>query len=171
MSAFPPGKWQVRHLRDMDDLECAEQEDGGLTMEALVAIKPSGGEEGSFKLMIGGTEKLKLSFPVSKLLPGDDFNGMLADIELWAGAQIKMEKNSCCSEWWDVEGLVTSQDVVVNDGKGRDMSEAFLTALQAYKAKLMKEDGNSVMAGIALRWTLGTKTGSTQLILMAQVFT
>ena len=113
MSAFPPSKWDMRFLRDMDTLSCTPPENGGMTMEAFMALRPSGGEEGNFKLVLGGTEKLKISLKISRVLPGQAFTNMVADIELWAGDQIKLEKNSVCSDWWDLEELVSSQDVVV----------------------------------------------------------
>ena len=48
MSSFPPRKWEVRFLLDMDSLSCPEQEGSKINREAFLAIKPSGGEEGSF---------------------------------------------------------------------------------------------------------------------------
>ena len=60
-------------------------------MEAFMALRPSGGEEGNFKLVLGGTEKLEISLEISRVLPGQAFTNMVADIELWAGDQIKLE--------------------------------------------------------------------------------
>ena len=171
MSSFPPKKWDVRFLADMDNLDCTPMEDSSLTMEAYIAVRPSGGEEGNFKLVLGGTEKLKFSFAISRLLPGEAFNNMRADIELWSGAEIKIEKNSVCSAWWDLGELVASQDVVVTDGKGVDRGEAFLTALQEYKKELLEKTNSSERAGICMRWILGTRPGIKQVVLAAQVNT
>ena len=164
MSAFPPNKWNVRHLQDMDNLECTPREDGGLAMAAYIAARPARGEEGNFKMVLGGNKKLKVSFAVSKLLPSNAF-----DVELWSGAEIKFEKNSVCSEWWDMGELVSSQDVVVTDGKGVDKGDAFLTALQQYKAELLEKTGSSEKAGICLRWILGTRPGNRLVVLCTQV--
>ena len=169
MSAFPPSKWDVRHLQDMDNLECTPREDGGLAMEAYIAARPAGGEEGNFKMVLGGNNKLKVSFAVSRLLPSDAFNNMVFDVELWSGAEIKFEKNSVCSEWWDMEELVSSQDVVVTDGKGADRGDDFLTALQQYKTEQLKKTGSSERAGVCLRWILGTRPGNRLVVLCAQV--
>ena len=169
MSGFPPSKWDVRHLHDLDSLGCTPREDGGLAMEAFIAVRPAGGEEGTFRLVVGGRDKLKLSFAVSRLLPGDNFKGMMVDIELWSGAQIIIEKNSVCSTWWDLEELVSSQDIVITDGKGTDKGEAFLTALQNYKKELLEKTGSSSKAGISIRWILGTRPGNKDVMLIAQV--
>ena len=168
MSAFPPSKWDVRFLKDMDTLGCTPSENGGLTMEAFMALRPSGGEEGTFKLVLGGTEKLKISLEISRVLPGQAFTNMFADIELWAGEQIKLEKNSVCSDWWDLEEMVSSQDVVVTDGKGKDRGDDFLTALAEYKKELIAKSGSSEKAGICMRWMLGTLTGGNRVLLMSQ---
>ena len=55
MSSFPPKKWDVRFLADMDSLDCTPMEDGNLTMEAYIAVRPSGGKEGIFKPVLGAT--------------------------------------------------------------------------------------------------------------------
>ena len=138
-------------------------------MEAFMALRPSGGEEGTFKLVLGGTEKLKISLEISRVLPGPAFTNMFADIELWAGDQIKLEKNSVCSDWWDLEEMVSSQDVVVTDGKGKDRGDDFLTALAEYKKELIAKSGSSEKAGICMRWMLGTLTGGNRVLLMSQV--
>ena len=44
MSSFPPKKWEVRYLRDMQTLDC-ESLDQGISMSAYMALKPAGGEE------------------------------------------------------------------------------------------------------------------------------
>ena len=48
MSGFPPKKWEARFLQDMDTLQCSQKEGETLSMEAYVAVKPSGGQEGNF---------------------------------------------------------------------------------------------------------------------------
>ena len=169
MSAFPPNKWDVRFLQDMDTLECAPREDGGLAMEAYIAVRPAGGEEGNFKLVLGGNRKLKVSFRVARLLPGEAFADMRIDVELWSGAEIKIEKNSTCSEWWDIGELVSSQDVTVTNSKGADVGDAFLVALQELKKDLLEETSSSEKAGVCLRWILGTRPGSRLVVLAAQV--
>ena len=118
MSSFPPQSWTVRFLQDMENIECGLADGENLTMEALVAVRPAGGEEGNFKFALAGPEMLKLAFPVSKMLPGDAFNSMIAEVEMKPGDQIKLAKNSVSTDWWDFEDLVISQDAIITDGKG-----------------------------------------------------
>ena len=166
MSSFPPPSWNVRFLQDMESLECSLTGENNITMEAFVAVRPAGGQEGNFKFVIGGPRMLKLSFPVSKLLGDPVFNNMTAEIEMKPGEQIKLCKNSACSTWWDFEDLVSSQDAVVTDGKGRDMGEEFLEAI-GHKKEAVAQQADR--AGICMRWLLGTRPGSKQVLLIAQV--
>ena len=91
---------------------------------------------------------------------------MTAEIEMKPGEQIKLCKNSACSAWWDFEDLVSSQDAVVTDGKGRDMGEEFLEAI-GHKKEVVAQQADR--AGICMRWLLGTRPGSKQVLLIAQV--
>ena len=94
MSEFPPKKWDVRFLQDMETLECGLQAGKDLAMEAFVTVRPARGEEGNFKFMLAGSSKLRLSFPINKGLPSPAFNNMVAKLELVPGDQIKLQKNS-----------------------------------------------------------------------------
>ena len=82
------------------------------------------------------------------------------------GEQIKMSKNSACSIWWDLEDLVSSQDAVVTDGKGRDMGDEFLAAIGHNKELLAQQTDRP---GLCIRWILGTREGSKDVRLFAQV--
>ena len=135
MSAFPPKQWEIRFLQDMETLVCEPTSENGIYMESYVAVRPAGGAEGNFRFALAGTEKLKLSFPISKVLPGPEFDDMRAELELWPGQQIKLEKNSVATVWWDLEDLINSQDIAIVDGKGVDKSEEFLAAVGHGKKK------------------------------------
>ena len=135
-------------------------------MEAYVAVKPSGGQEGNFWFTLAGTEKLRLEFLVNKILPSPAFENMIIELEMVPGDQIRLERNSACSTWWDVEDLVASQDVMVSNGKGKDMSEEFLAAV-GHDKTLMNQSAER--QGICMRWMVGTKTGSKQVLMLAQV--
>ena len=56
MSSFPPKKWEVRFLRDMQTLACETVESGEISM----VVKPAGREEGSFRFVLAGPSKLKV---------------------------------------------------------------------------------------------------------------
>ena len=166
MSSFPPKQWDVRFLKDMENLQCGLQDEGGLSMEAFVAVRPAGGQEGDFRFALAGPEKLKLSFAINRVLPDPVFANMVAELELVPGDQIKLEKNSVATTWWDLEDLVESQDVVVTDGKGAEVGDQFLAAV-GHNKELAQQAMDR--RGICIRWMLGTRTGSKQIMLMALV--
>ena len=165
MSSFPPASWDVRFLQDMENLECGLSNDSGLSMEAFVAVRPAGGKEGSFKFAIDG-EMVKLSFPISKVLADPAFKDMRAELEMKPGQQIRMSNNSACSPWWDLEDLVSSQDAVVTDGTGNDLGKEFLDAI-GHKKELVSQPADR--PGLCMRWLLGTREGSKEVLLIAQV--
>ena len=89
-------------------------------------VKPAAGEEGSFRFVLDGPEKLNLKFNVQSVLPSGIFSDMVTEAELHVGQHIKMQKNSCCSEWMDVAELVRSQDIRISNRLGKDAGEEFL---------------------------------------------
>ena len=170
MSSFPPKRWDVRFTSDMNTLTVAFGSGGpNIKMEAFMAVKPASGEEGSFRFVLEGPEKISLKFNVQAVLPSGLFSGMVADAELHVGEHIKMQKNSCCSEWMDVAELVKSQDIRISNGLGEDVGEDFLHGLESYKKDLMQETGKTDRAGICFRWMLGTLVGDRRIKLIAQV--
>ena len=125
MATFPPRAWTVRFLQDMENIDCGLIDGNNLTMEALVAVRPAGGEEGNFRFALAGPDMLKL-----------------------------------------VEDLVFSQDAVITDGKGQDMGDKFLAAIGHNKALAAQETNRP---GLCMGWVLGTREGSKDVILLAQV--
>ena len=166
MSSFPPKSWSVRFLQDMEIIECGLVDGDNLTMEAMVVVRPASGQEGNFRFALAGPEMLKLSFPVSKVLAGSEFDSMVAEVEMKPGDQIKLAKNSISTDWWDFEDLVLSQDAVVTNGSGQDMGDEFLLALGHNKELVAQKPDRP---GLCIRWLLGTRSGSRDVVLMAQV--
>ena len=130
MSSFPPKKWEVRYLRDMQTLDCVNPEQG-ISMGAYMALKPAGGEEGSFRFVLAGPNKLKIRFKVSDVLNNPLFGGMFEEAELAIGDQIRIEKNSAGSAWVDVVELIRSQDYLVTDSDDNDVADKFLANLES----------------------------------------
>ena len=170
MSSFPSRKWEVRFLQDMNSMACSDPDrEDKIKMEAFMAIKPSGGQEGSFRFVLSGNKPVKLRFNVESVIPSKLFGGMVTEGELKIGDQIEMDKNSVCSKWMDIVALVQSQDISISNGLGEDAADAFLAALEEYKKKLRSETGSADSAGICLRWILGTVVEDKEVILMVQV--
>jgi len=188
MSSFPPSKWEVRFLKDMDTYEGSSNENHDLSMEALMALRPSEGEEGNFRFVLAGPNIMRLSTPVNSILAGEEFKGMRIEAQMGVGDQLKLEKNSVCTKWMDIVELVQSQDVEIVNDQGEDVSESFLALMEIYrKEDRPQNSGNfkellqtylcqkytvlliySDFPGICMRWLLGTLVGNTQVLLIAQ---
>ena len=152
MSSFPPKQWAVRYLHDMDQLQCTDHEEPGIYMETFLAAKPARGEEGAFRFVLTGPEKVKLRFTINSVLPSGLFAGMVAEAEVDIRDHIQPEKNSVCSKWMDVLELVQSQDMLVLDDQGEDSSEEFIAAMASLKKDTLQETGSTDRAGISFRW-------------------
>ena len=168
MSSFPPRQWVVRYLRDMETLTC-EPAESGISMAALLAVRPAPGEEGNFRFAMAGPDKLKLKFSIRDILNSPQFDGMNAEAELDIGDQVQFDKNSVSSPWVDVVDLVRSQDFMITNREDEDVSEEFLTGMTKYKDDLLKKSGRADLAGISIRWVLGLRGDSKRVILFAQV--
>ena len=71
----------------------------------------------------------------------------------------------------DVLELVQSQDMLILDSLGKDVSEEFIAAMAGFKKNVLQETGSTDRAGISFRWLVGTLKGQTEVLLMAQVHT
>ena len=169
MSSFPPKQWAVRYLHDMDKMQCTDHKEPGIYMETFLAARPAKGEEGTFRFVLSGPEKVKLRFSVNMVLASGLFAGMVAEVEVDIRDHIRLEKNSVCSKWMDVLELVQSQDMLILDGLGEDASEEFIAAMAGFKKEVLQETGSTDRAGISFRWLVGTLKGQTEVLLMAQV--
>ena len=169
MSSFPPANWEVRFLRDMPSLAVEVEDSSMPSMAAYMALRLAGGQEGNFRFVLAGPSKIRVRFAITDLLDSPLFEGMVAESELEIGDQIRMENNSTCSAWTDIVELVRSQDYMITNGEDNDVAEDFLMGLDQYKAELLKNTGKTERAGICLRWMLGLRGQSTDILLMAQV--
>ena len=98
MLSFPPKRWQVRFLKDTATLACEAPDAGEIGMAAFLAVKPAGIEEGNFRFVLAGPDRLKIKFKITNVLNSQLFNGMFAEAELSVGDQIQFEKNTVSSE-------------------------------------------------------------------------
>ena len=95
MSSFPPKQWQVRYLVDLDTLAGTVHEDRPISLEALLAVRPSGGEEGSFRFTLAGPGHLKMRIPVTDVLQEEAFKNMYLDIQMELGTQVRYTRGKC----------------------------------------------------------------------------
>ena len=89
MSSFPPRNWRVRHLEDMASISFEAPEDDTVRLEALLAIRPAGGEEGSYRFTLSGSKHVELLIPLELVLDDPSFKGMYIDAQLELGTQVK----------------------------------------------------------------------------------
>ena len=90
MSSFPPDRWQVRYLKDMDTLVGTVLDDHEINMEAILAVQPSGGEEGSFRFVLAGPRHIQLKFEASSVLADKTLEGMWMTLQLELGTQVSI---------------------------------------------------------------------------------
>ena len=87
MTSFPPQRWDVRFTKDIDTLTCSSASafgSGGLgiSMEAFLVVKPATREEGSFRFVLDGPEKLNIKFNVQSVLPSGLFSRKVAEADM-----------------------------------------------------------------------------------------
>jgi hypothetical protein len=90
MSSFPPKKWEVRFLKDMESMRGADADDNTVRLDTFMAVRPSAGEEGSYLFKLSGTAPLKLSLNAEHILAHDHFRGMRIEAQLELGTQVTM---------------------------------------------------------------------------------
>jgi len=93
MSSFPPKQWEVRYLADMDTLEGTLHEDRQISLEALLAVRPSEGEEGAYRFTLAGPGQVKLRIPVTSVLENVLFQDMVLEIQMELGTQVKTSES------------------------------------------------------------------------------
>ena len=89
MSSFPPDRWEVRFLQDMETMEGTAHDDKLVSMEALLAIRPAEGEEGSFRFTLAGTEHIKLRINVEEILTDPAFKDTFLELQMELGTQVQ----------------------------------------------------------------------------------
>ena len=163
MSSFPPKRWRVRYLQDMDSIMGTTKEDEPISLEAYMAVQPSGGEEGAFRFVLTGREHLQVRIAVNAILPEKCFENMWISMQLEIGTQIRLERNSVASKWVDIVELVNAQDADVTDQEGEEVNERFIEAIESRKKEAPEE-----RSGIVMRWLLGTFGEEQDIFLIAQ---
>ncbi len=164
MSSFPPKNWQVRHLTDLDQYELdTPAKSTRFSMEALLVAKPASGQEGNFRLVLGGNEKLLVEVDVYAIWADEAFKDMTVMMDIQNGTSIQLQKNSATTRWADVEELVKAQEVDVVDQEGEDASELFLETWE----RLRKTHFLGASIGLVWRWAISaTEDGSGMEILL-----
>ena len=91
MLSFPSRNWRVRHLADMASLSFAAPEDNTVRLDALLAIRPAAGEEGSSRFTLAGSKHVDMLVPLELVLDDPSFKGMLLDAQMELGTQVRIQ--------------------------------------------------------------------------------
>lgn len=164
MSSFPPKDWQVRHLKDLDLYEAGTPARAKLLMEALLVAKPASGQEGTFKFVVAGADKILIELKVSDIWMDSCFSDMTVMADITSGSLIKLQKNSTTSSWVDVEELVRAQEADVLNAEGDDVAEQFLEAWD----DIRKQHPLGHSLGLVWRWAITVKEDGSGLDLLVQ---
>ncbi len=105
-----------------------------LTLAALLAVKPAGAREGSFRLVLAGTEDITVRLPVAEFIPHKSVEGFTVVGQFQPGGQIVMQPNSTATSWIDFRELVASQDVDIFDQSGELAAEELLAAMDQHRS-------------------------------------
>ena len=95
MPRFPPDKWEVRYLKDLDNLSFDPPDDEEIHIAALLAVRPAAGEEGSFRFTLAGSNHLNMLVPVTSILEDEAFNQMFIEAQLHLGSQVSSQYITC----------------------------------------------------------------------------
>ncbi len=162
MSSFPPEDWDVRPLADMNTMAACPRQGAEHSLQALLAVGPADGLEGSFRFALTGTNHVTMRVPVQRILADKRFGGMTIELQLQLGTQIKLSKNATTTDWVDVIELVQSQDAEVLDKAGKAVNEEFLRAMQEYQNAHPDRE-----VGISWRWALTVHLKEIALVVQA----
>ena len=121
----------------------------------MVYCRPSSGLEGSFKMMLGGTDTMTVRVKLDLFFPSKAGENWELHGQFQPGVQITMQKNSAASAWADVKELIAAQDIDVVDSEGGLHSEAFLAQV---------EDD----VGASIRWMVAVADSGNSLELQLQ---
>jgi len=163
MAAYPPKAWEVRHIEDMANMEASLQTEDTYSVQALLAIPPAEGEEGSYRFLVAGRDHLSIEVPVTNIIRDSRFSDLTITAQFQPGVQVAIDANSSCSPWTDVVDMVRAQDVDVLDSEGKLAGDTFCRLIEEYQ-----NSKPAVPAGICWRWILGLKDNPKDIYLMLQ---
>ena len=103
-----PGDWTIL---DMEDFETASspRNPGALGLDVLVQLRNSGRAMDDFRVLVGGSQRLKVGFEASSVFPTTTVPDWIISLECWP-RDITLRKNMVSSEWMDVINMVAAND-------------------------------------------------------------
>ena len=149
MTTYLPEDWTVANIKDLQLYEdLAKPVDGKMWLAAQLAVSPSPGDEGYFRLVVLGNPLLEVKVEASQLIPDEGPSGFWLYGQFDPSKVVRLANNSCVTAWMDLRELVASQDLDVYDPEGSSVTEEFLEALD-------KARKDNPTLGAAWHWDIG----------------
>ncbi len=151
---YLPEEWEVSHIRELHEYDdMAKPVDGKLWLAAQLAVSPSPGDEGYYRLVVVGDTQLEVKLEASSIIPDDNLKRFWLYGQFEASRVAKLANNCCVSAWMDVLELVAAQDLDVYDQDGNSATDDFLEAMAAAKKA-------NPTIGAAWRWAVSVNPAS-----------
>ena len=140
-----PGDWTIL---DIEDFETASspRDPGALGVDVLVQLRNSGRAMDDFRVLVGGSQRLKVGFEASSVFPTTTVPDWIISLECWPW-DISLRKIMVSSEWMDVINMLAANDLVVTDADGNECNELLVT--------FFNKQGGKTSYGALLRWAIG----------------
>jgi hypothetical protein len=109
---FPPPRWDAF---PMDDFETAlPRATGDLGMELMMMTRPNGRMLDHYRVSLGGSKILDITFPMSTLLNLPAAAKWRFRHQIWP-KDVELRRNMTTSLWTDLSTLLTSNDAFIMD--------------------------------------------------------
>ena len=157
---YPPEEWSIK-CDDMFGAYSLTEASADLTCSVLVQVDRSASIHGSYQILLGGSEPVKLNIGAEEILISGGIAAYRLSMEKWP-RDIHFNINSTVSTWFDVEEAIAEKSIkVLLAGGGEDTRKAL-------RKQLMKESSSRSPNGAAIRWAIAaTDNKSLELQLQA----
>jgi hypothetical protein len=103
---FPPN-WQIFEAEEF--ASAMPRAAGELGAELLVQARPNGRMLDHFRVTMGGSRILDVSFPVSKIINMPAANAWKLKIQVWP-RDVVLRRNMTTSEWTNIDTIIAAKD-------------------------------------------------------------
>ena len=160
MFTFPPTNWEVYPLEEMEHRPPQFPETWKLGLETYLAVRPSDGFEGTFRLALGGCSLINVRFAATDVIPHTSMEAYTLTGQ-FAPENDLLQVNAMASDWADLQEEVEAGHLNVVGAEGEEARDAFLAAIKT--GKLAKAP-----LAAAIRWMVVVAHGTHNLELQLQ---
>ena len=102
--------------------------------------------DGSFRIVLGGSEMLKVEVNAGAIMPFDEAASFKLHMQAWP-RDILLNLNSTCSTWFDLQSSIASDSILVKKSDGSDDNNNIFR-------RHLKQDNIKGAIGAAFRWAV-----------------